>query len=39
MAGFGFVLGDVDDTGATGGPKRRGIVLGFPTGVVKSYVP
>ena len=37
--GFGFVLADTEDTGASAGAKRRGIVLGFPTGVVKSYVP
>ncbi len=37
--GFGFVLADDEDTGTSAGAKRRGFVLGFPTGVVKSYVP
>lgn len=39
VAGFGFVIGDVEDGGSAAGAKRRGVVVGFPTGVVKSYVP
>lgn len=39
MAGFGFVIGDVEDGGSDAGAKRRGVIVGFPTGVVKSYVP
>ena len=37
--GFGFILADEEDTGSRSAAKRRGIVLGFPTGIVKSYAP
>jgi prepilin-type N-terminal cleavage/methylation domain-containing protein len=38
--GFGFVLVDEQDAAsARAGAKRRAIVVGFPTGIVKSYAP
>jgi prepilin-type N-terminal cleavage/methylation domain-containing protein len=38
LPGFGFVLGNDLDT-QTSAAKRRAIVIGFPTGVVKAYLP
>lgn len=38
LPGFGFVLGNDLDT-QTSAAKRRAVVVGFPTGVVKAYVP
>lgn len=38
LPGFGFVLGS-DMDAETRGAKRRAIVVGFPTGIVKAYVP
>jgi len=40
-SGFGFVVGDDQDTATnpSAGSRRRGIVVAFPTGAVKSYVP
>jgi prepilin-type N-terminal cleavage/methylation domain-containing protein len=38
--GFGFILTDEENvSGPEAAAKRRAIVLGFPTGIVKSYVP
>lgn len=38
LAGFGFVVG-TDLEGQAAAAKRRAIIVGFPTGVLKSYVP
>lgn len=38
LAGFGFVLG-TDLEGEVAAAKRRALLLGFPTGVFRSYVP
>jgi len=37
--GFGFVLARAEDDGSSPAAKRRAVVIGFPTGVVKSYSP
>jgi prepilin-type N-terminal cleavage/methylation domain-containing protein len=38
LAGFGFVVG-TDLDGQMSAAKRRAILVGFPTGITKSYVP
>jgi prepilin-type N-terminal cleavage/methylation domain-containing protein len=38
VPGFGFTVG-TDLEGQAGAAKRRAIIVGFPTGVSKSYVP
>ena len=38
LPGFGFVLGNDMDR-QTSAAKRRAIVVGFPTGIVKAYAP
>lgn len=38
LPGFGFVLGN-DMDAQTAAAKRRAIVVGFPTGIVKAYMP
>jgi type II secretion system protein H len=37
--GYGFVLTDEEDMATASAAKRRAIVVGFPTGIVKNYVP
>ncbi|HET9551917.1 MAG TPA: prepilin-type N-terminal cleavage/methylation domain-containing protein [Anaeromyxobacteraceae bacterium] len=38
LDGFGFVVG-TDLDGQSSAAKRRAILVGFPTGITKSYVP
>jgi hypothetical protein len=38
LAGFGFVVG-TDLDGQMSAAKRRAVIVGFPTGITKNYVP